>query len=143
MNALIGNGTRYDLFNTDGRKRLVWRFRDEGVMVEDGALAVMRSSRWMRVPYSQITAVNLSAAVVGRSGTIGQCTLVLEDGRRVVITNGNDQGLADGRRDGPYRLTVQGQRVVDATRVLPMVLWLPAGVLAALGGTLVRRRRHR
>ena len=44
---------------------------------------------------------------------------------------------------GPYRLTVQGQRVVDATRVLPMVLWLPAGVLAALGGTLVRRRRHR
>lgn len=44
---------------------------------------------------------------------------------------------------GPYRLTVQGQRVVDATRVLPMVLWLPAGVLAALGATLVRRRRHR
>jgi hypothetical protein len=114
MNALIGNGTRYDLFNTDGRKRLVWRFRDEGVMVEDGALAVMRSSRWMRVPYSQITAVNLSAAVVGRSGTIGQCTLVLEDGRRVVITNGNDQGLADGRRDGPYRLFLRDfhQRLV-------------------------------
>lgn len=44
---------------------------------------------------------------------------------------------------GPYRLTVQGQRVVDATRVMPAVLWAPAGVLVLLGVTFVRRRRHR
>lgn len=44
---------------------------------------------------------------------------------------------------GPYRLTVQGQRVVDATRVAPMVLWAPAGVLILLGVTILRRRRHR
>jgi uncharacterized membrane protein len=44
---------------------------------------------------------------------------------------------------GPYRLTVQGQRVVDATRVMPAVLWAPAGVLTLLGVTFLRRRRHR
>jgi hypothetical protein len=104
MDALIGNGTRYDLFSHDGKRRVVWRFKDEGVMVEDGAVAIMRSSRWMRIPYSQIASVTLSSAVVGRSATIGQCTLLLEDGRRIVITNGNEQGLADGQRDGPYRL---------------------------------------
>lgn len=104
MNALIGNGTRYDLFSHDGNRKLVWRFKDEGVMVEDGAIAIMRSSRWMRVPFSQIASVTLSANVIGRSATIGQCTLALEDGRRIVVGNGNDQGLADGQRDGPYRL---------------------------------------
>jgi hypothetical protein len=44
---------------------------------------------------------------------------------------------------GPLRMTVHGQRVVDSTRVLPLVLWTPAAVLVLLGATLVRRRRHR
>jgi len=52
----------------------------------------------------------------------------------------------DGDRvvsSGPLRMTVHGQRVVDSTRVLPLVMWMPAGVLILLGATLVRRRRHR
>ncbi len=116
MNALIGNGTRYDLFSHDGRKRLVWRFKDEGVMVEDAAVAIMRSSRWERIPFAQIASVTLTSSVVGRSGTIGQCALVLEDGRRVVIGNGNDQGMADGQRDGPYRLFLRDlhQRLIES-----------------------------
>ena len=61
----------------------------------------------MRVPYSQIVSVTLSSAVVGRSAPIGQCTLLLEDRRRIVITNGNEQGLADGERDEPYRQFLQ------------------------------------
>jgi hypothetical protein len=44
---------------------------------------------------------------------------------------------------GPLRMTVHGQRVVDATKVLPLVTWTPAGILILLGATLVRRRRHR
>ena len=44
---------------------------------------------------------------------------------------------------GPLRLTVGGQREVDSGQVLGLVLWTPAGVLALLGATLVRRRRHR
>jgi hypothetical protein len=42
----------------------------------------------------------------------------------------------------PLRMTVHGQRVVDSTRVLPMVTWTPVGVLVLLGATLLRRRRH-
>jgi hypothetical protein len=52
----------------------------------------------------------------------------------------------DGDRvvsSGPLRMTVHGQRVVESTRVLPLVLWTPAAVLVLLGATLVRRRRHR
>jgi hypothetical protein len=44
---------------------------------------------------------------------------------------------------GPLRMKVHGQRVVDSTRVLPMVAWTPGLVLLLLGATLVRRRRHR
>jgi hypothetical protein len=44
---------------------------------------------------------------------------------------------------GPVDLTVAGQRVVNAGGVLPLVLWIPLGVLALLGATLLRRLRHR
>jgi hypothetical protein len=44
---------------------------------------------------------------------------------------------------GPLRMTVHGQRVVDATRVLPSVVWAPAVLVVLLGVTLLRRRRHR
>jgi uncharacterized membrane protein len=44
---------------------------------------------------------------------------------------------------GPLNMTVGGQRVVNAGGVLPLVLWMPAGVLALLGATSVRRRRLR
>jgi hypothetical protein len=44
---------------------------------------------------------------------------------------------------GPLDLTVEGQRVVDSAGVMPLVLWMPAGVLALLGASLLRRRRHR
>lgn len=102
MNALAG--TRYDLFTHDDTRRLVWRFKDEGVVVEDEALLVMRASRWARIPFRDIAAVTLSSNVIGRSPVTGQCIVRLEDGRRVVISSGNEQGIADGRRDGPYRL---------------------------------------
>jgi len=43
----------------------------------------------------------------------------------------------------PLNMTVGGRRVVNAGGVLPLVLWMPAGVLALLGATSVRRRRLR
>ena len=104
MNALAGSGTRYDLFTHDDTRRIVWRFKDEGVVVEDEALLVMRASRWVRLPFHDIASVTLSANAIGRSAIVGNCTVRLEDGRRIVISNGNEQGMADGRRDGPYRL---------------------------------------
>lgn len=44
---------------------------------------------------------------------------------------------------GPLQLTVGGQRVVDATRVMPVVVATPGAVLLLLGATFIRRRRHR
>jgi hypothetical protein len=44
---------------------------------------------------------------------------------------------------GPMELTVEGQRVVESTQVLPLVTWMPAGVLVLLAATLLRRRLAR
>lgn len=43
----------------------------------------------------------------------------------------------------PFNLTVGGQREVDSSRVMPLVMFTPAGVLVLLGATYLRRRRHR
>ena len=44
---------------------------------------------------------------------------------------------------GPLDMTVGGQRIVHAGAVMPLVLWVPAGVLVLLGATSARKRRHR
>ena len=44
---------------------------------------------------------------------------------------------------GPLHVTVIGQRVVNPQNVVPLVMATPVAVLALLGLTLVRRRRHR
>lgn len=44
---------------------------------------------------------------------------------------------------GPLNLTVSGQRVVNSAGVVPLVAWVPTGVLALFAATLLRRRRHR
>lgn len=56
-----------------------------------------------------------------------------------VTTPSSDQVTSSG----PLNLTVGGQRVVDAGQVLPLVVWMPGGVLALIAAVLVRRRRHR
>jgi hypothetical protein len=44
---------------------------------------------------------------------------------------------------GSLHVTVTGQRVVNPQNVVPLVMATPVAVLALLGLTLVRRRRHR
>lgn len=43
----------------------------------------------------------------------------------------------------PLNLNVGGQRKVDSSQVMPLVLYTPAAVLLLLGMTYARRRRHR
>ena len=90
--------TRYDLFSTDGGTRFVWRYRDEGVGLEADALAMVRAGRWTRVPFADIAQVTLSTAAAGQSRQMGQCTLTLLNGRRIVVTSANASGLADGQK---------------------------------------------
>ncbi len=40
---------------------------------------------------------------------------------------------------GPMRLTVGGQRLVESAGVLPLVVWIPAGVLTLLNAALRQR----
>jgi uncharacterized membrane protein len=58
----------------------------------------------------------------------------------VSVTSPDSQTVSSS---GPLNLTVEGQRVVNAGGVMPLVTWMPASVLALLVATLVRRRRHR
>lgn len=44
---------------------------------------------------------------------------------------------------GPLHVTVTGRRVVNPENVVPLVMATPVAVLALLGLTLFRRRRHR
>ncbi|MEO6012013.1 MAG: hypothetical protein ABIQ30_00295 [Devosia sp.] len=93
----------YDLYARTTEHRFVWRFKDHGVTVEDDSLSLVVGGQWLRIPFDRILSVTLSSNAIPRSGTIGQCTIQLVSGRRYVVGNGNDQGLADGRYDGPYR----------------------------------------
>ena len=94
---------RYDLFTRDGETRFVWSLTDEGVALEADALVLMRAGRWTRANYEDIISVTLSSGVIGRGNVIASCTIVLGNGSRVIVSNVNRTGVADGFRDGIYR----------------------------------------
>ena len=94
---------RYDLFTLDAAARLIWKNTDRGVAIEPTALVLWRAGRWRKLRYDEIDTITLSTGVIGASRTIGQCTLTLRTGRRIVITNTNAAGTADGMRDELYR----------------------------------------
>ena len=58
----------------------------------------------------------------------------------VSVTSPTARGVTSS---GPLNMTVGGQRIVHAGAVMPLVLWVPAGVLVLLGATSARKRRHR
>jgi hypothetical protein len=58
----------------------------------------------------------------------------------VAVSSPDADGVAVS---GPLHVTVTGQRVVNPRNVVPLVMATPVAVLALLGLTLVRRRRHR
>lgn len=93
----------YDLFSRDGEPRLVWRLTDEGVALEPDALVVRRAGQWTRAEYERILSINLSSGQIGRSGTIASCTIQMSSGLRIVVSNVNERGVADGSRDSVYR----------------------------------------
>lgn len=64
-------------------------------------------------------------------------------GPLILYVTVTDAGLDTVGASGPIEMSVGGQRVVNAQGVLPVVLWPPGLVLAVLGATLLRRRRHR
>jgi hypothetical protein len=94
---------RYDLFSLEAGARLVWKNSNRGVSLEPAGLELKRGGRWQSLAYADIRTVTLSTARVGASRVIGQCTLTLRTGQRLIITNTNAAGLSDGLRDTLYR----------------------------------------
>ena len=107
---------RYDLFTLEPGARLVWKNSDRGVSLESTGLELKRGGRWQSLKYADIGTVTLSTARIGASRVIGQCTLTLRTGQRLVITNSNAAGLSDGLRDTLYREFVRDlhRQMVDS-----------------------------
>ena len=93
----------YDLFSTDGGAGFTWRNHDGGVGLDAESVIIMRAGRWTSIAFADIDMVTLSSTVIGQSRPIGQCILTLADGRRIIITNANSAGIADGARDAGFR----------------------------------------
>ena len=85
----------------------------------------------------------LDALAPGESTSLTWTVQAVTSGPLILFVSVTSPTTDKVTSSGPLQLTVGGQRVVDATRVMPVVLWTPGAVLLLLGGTFVRRRRHR
>jgi len=79
----------------------------------------------------------------GESRTLTWSVQAVTSGPIQLLVSVTQPGGAAVVSGGPVDLAVGGRRVVNAGGVLPLVLWVPAGVLAMFGTTVLRRRRHR
>ncbi len=79
----------------------------------------------------------------GGSTTLSWDVRAVTSGPLLLFVSVTSPSAREVTSSGPLNLTVGGRRVVNAGGVLPLVLWMPAGVLVLLGATSVRRRRHR
>ena len=100
---LAPDAKRYNLFTTEGSRKLVWRLADEGVALEPDGIAVMRAGQWTRAHYTDIAAITLTSGAIGQSGLRGACTIRLNNLALIVVNNLNARGIADGFRDGIFR----------------------------------------
>jgi hypothetical protein len=85
----------------------------------------------------------LEALPAGGSTTLSWDVRAVTSGPLILFVSVTSPTAREVSSSGPLNLTVGGRRVVNAGGVLPLVLWMPAGVLVLLGATSVRRRRHR
>lgn len=85
----------------------------------------------------------LDALAPGGSTTLHWRVRAVTSGPILLFVSVTSPTAATVTSSGPLNMTVAGHRVVNAGGVLPLVLWMPAGVLALLGATSMRRLRHR
>lgn len=67
----------------------------------------------------------------------------IDSGKLILYVAVSRPGAESVAVSGPLHVTVTGRRVVNPENVVPLVMATPVAVLALLGLTLVRRRRHR
>ena len=135
----------YDLFSADAGARFIWRNHDQGIGLEPDAVTMRRAGQWTRVPFADIDLVTLSTAAIGQSRPIGQCTLTLQNGRRIAISNAPIcAGVAS-----PDMMTSNAASAWSSVRVSPAASRAIAGFRladigqAARAGALVPRTKAR
>ena len=112
----IDTTQRYDLFTRDGSTKFQWRLKDEGIGLTPAGIEVMRANRWTDAAYTDIASVTLTTGVIGTGAPMAACTIKLNNGGQIIVTNVTARGIADGARNGAYRSFVRDfhQHLVDS-----------------------------
>jgi hypothetical protein len=79
----------------------------------------------------------------GDSTQLDWTVRAIDAGELIMCVAVSSPGADSVAVSSPLHVTVTGQRVVNPQNVVPLVMATPIAVLALLGLTLVRRRRHR
>ncbi len=90
----VADRRSYDLYLTDGERRVVWSYSDHGVTLADGSIAWVAGSRQFQRPFREIVGVHLRLNYV-ESDAIATCRLRFADGSIFSVTSSSRLGGQD------------------------------------------------
>ena len=98
---------RYGLHHYGHRRGLVWRFRDEGIVLTPTGLEWRADGIARSLPYGEIDSIRLETGHIPKSGYFGTCTITGRGARMVAVNSLNSWGSADSERLDDYADFVQ------------------------------------
>jgi hypothetical protein len=150
---------RYDLFLREGAWRLYWKLNNEGVSLSADTLRWDCDGRPRERSFNDLREVRLQIAHVHKSGDVGICQLIFNDGLLLTVQSTDARGFADEERTLVYgdfvrdlhaRLAarqtstiafnagdVSGRRIIGVTVVIIAVVFfvgLPLGLFLFFPG---------
>ncbi|HET7714709.1 MAG TPA: hypothetical protein VFK86_03700 [Bauldia sp.] len=94
---------RYDLYIREGATAgLVWRYRDEGVVLTPLGLEWTASLTKRVVAYAEIRSIRVQTGHIPRSGFFGTCIITFRDGLTLTVNSLNSWGSPDEDRLDDY-----------------------------------------
>ena len=94
---------RYDLFLREGATGgLVWRYRDEGVVLTPLGLEWTASGVKRSTVYGLIRCIRIQTGHVPKSGFFGSCTITFRNGQTLTVNSLNSWGSPDEDRLDDY-----------------------------------------
>ncbi|MCB1501259.1 MAG: hypothetical protein KDK07_15995 [Bauldia sp.] len=105
--ALSSEPRRYELFHRGQGRGLVWRFRDEGVVLTPAGIEWRTDGAARSMPYAEIESIRIESGHIPKSGYFGTCTIVGRGDRTIAVNSLNSWGTADPGRLADYADFVQ------------------------------------
>jgi hypothetical protein len=94
---------RYDLHIREGATGgLVWRYRDEGVVLTPLGIEWTANGVRREVPYADIASIRIQTGHVPKSGYFGSCTMTFRGGLTLTVNSLNSWGSPDDDRLDDY-----------------------------------------